>query len=432
MPALISIITPSFNQAKFLPETLDSLLAQNYPDLEVIIQDGGSKDGSVEIAQEYVRRYPSIFRLYVEKDDGQADALNRGFSKARGEIFGFLNSDDTLCPGCLQRVAEEIDVGKDRLVVFGRCLFTGEGSSYVGVEHPAVYKSHFEHLAIWKRGHNSVPQPSVFWHRQVWERCGGFDVSEAHALDYDLFCRFSRRYFFHRVDEIWSTYRMHAASKSSQKTEDEVLKLSIRVSRKYWGRWYSPLRWRCELSHWWHDPHRHELARHHAREAEQAVSQGRRFYALKKLTATIYYSPKMAWHRLIGAWTRGYAVHFVDRFLWTEEAPAVRHSDGWIGPHFKDSLAAPQGGKLVAILEHSPQGPHRKVNVRLLLDGQVVAQKTVTQAGQFALTGSSPKKASVIFEIRSDSYFVPRLVHGTPDDRKLSLQLLQWYVEKTP
>jgi hypothetical protein len=95
-------------------------------------------------------------------------------------------------------------------------------------------------------------------------------------------------------------------------------------------------------------------------------------------------------------------------------------------------LAAPQGGKLVAILEHSPQGPHRKVNVRLLLDGQVVAQKTVTQAGQFALTGSSPKKASVIFEIRSDSYFVPRLVHGTPDDRKLSLQLLQWYVEKTP
>ncbi len=210
---LISIVTPSFNQGSYLAETLQSLLDQEYPRLEVIIQDGGSTDGAVAVAEEFVRRHPGIFRLYVEKDAGQADALNRGFARVTGEIHGFLNSDDTLYPGCLRSVARKIDPARGRWVVFGRCLFTGEGSRYVGVEHPAVeYRSHFEQLAIWKRGYNTLPQPSVFWHRRVWERCGGFKVTEHHVLDYDLFCRFSARYRFYRVDELWSTYRIHAVS----------------------------------------------------------------------------------------------------------------------------------------------------------------------------------------------------------------------------
>ena len=132
----------------------------------------------------------------------------------------------------------------------GRCVFTGEGSRNVGIEHPAEFISHFEHLAIWKRGFNTVPQPSVFWHRSVWERCGKLDVSEHHVLDYELFSRFSKHYRFHRVDELWSTYRMHAGSKTSQRTETEVLALGIKASRRHWGALLSPLRWRCEVSYW--------------------------------------------------------------------------------------------------------------------------------------------------------------------------------------
>ncbi|HET7537033.1 MAG TPA: glycosyltransferase family 2 protein, partial [Candidatus Didemnitutus sp.] len=221
-PPLISIVTPSFNQGNFLGETLQSLVDQNYPRLEVIIQDGGSTDDSIAIAGDFARRFPAVFQVFVEKDSGQADALNRGFARAKGEILGFLNSDDTLYPGCLLRVAKEIDPRRNRWIVFGRCLFTGEGSPYVGIEHPAEYKSHFEQLAIWKRGYNTLPQPSVFWHRRVWEKCGGLNTAEHHVLDYDLFCRFSSHFRFHRVDELWSTYRMHAVSKSSQRTEAEV------------------------------------------------------------------------------------------------------------------------------------------------------------------------------------------------------------------
>src|ERR1700730_1772793 len=274
-PPLISIVTPSFNQGQYLAETLQSLVDQKYPNLEVIIQDGGSSDDSIRIAEHYVSQYPSIFRCFVEKDNGQAHALNLGFAKTRGEILGVLNSDDTLYPGCLNSVAREISPARGRLVVFGRSLFTGEDSPYVGVEHPAEFESHFDHLAIWKRGFNTIPQPSTFWHRRVWETCGGFDETEGHVLDYDLFCRFSRHFYFHKVDELWSTYRMHAVSKSARRTEAEVLAMSVAVSRRNWPPAWHPLRWRLALSHWFHEHHAYERARHHARRAEHAFAEGR-------------------------------------------------------------------------------------------------------------------------------------------------------------
>ena len=271
----ISIVVPSFNQGQYLGETLQSLVAQEYPALQVIIQDGESTDDSVAIAKSYVVRHPEIFTLFVEKDAGQADALNRGFARVTGTILGFLNSDDTLYPRILHRVAAELDPSRGRYVVMGRSLFTGMNSRYVGVEHPAEYISHFEHLAIWKRGFNTIPQPSVFWHKAVTERVGWLDVDEHHALDYDLFCKFSRHYQFHRVDELFSNYRMHDESKSAQRTEAEVLALSIGVSRKHWGSWYSPLRWRLEFSYWVYSQHFHDHARHHARRAEDAFRQRR-------------------------------------------------------------------------------------------------------------------------------------------------------------
>lgn len=298
----ISIVVPSFNQEKYLSETLQSLVEQQYPALEVIIQEGVSSDASGIIAESFATRYPAIFQLFVEKDSGQADALNRGFARATGEILAFLRSDDTYLPGALHRVAEEIDPARGRYVVMGRCLFTDENSRCVGVEHPAEYVSHFEHLAIWKRGFNTIAQSSVFWHRAVGERCGGLDVNEHHTLDYDLFCRFSRHYPFHRIDELFSTYRLHDRSKSRQLTEAEVLELSIKVSRKYWGLWLSPLRWRCEFSFWLHHQQPHERARHHARRASAALIKRHYGVALVELLVTFIASPRMARERLLYGW----------------------------------------------------------------------------------------------------------------------------------
>lgn len=429
---LISIVTPSFNQGRYLRETLESLVAQNYDNLEVIIQDGGSTDDAITIAEEYVRRFPNVFQLYVEKDSGQADALNRGFARTKGAILGFLNSDDTLYPGCLARVAQEIDPARHRYVVFGRCLFTGEGDRYVGVEHPAEYKSHFDLLAIWTRGFNTLPQPSVFWHREVWERCGTLNLSEHHVLDYDLFCRFSRHYHFHKVDELWSTFRMHDISKSSQRTEAEVLAMSIQASRRYWGAWYSPLRWRCELSHWFHQQNTHELARHHARRAEEAAQSGKKFTAFREFLRTASCSPKMARDRLLRAWLGDRRVGGLQKLIWTDQEFSGHYADMWIGPLYRTTVEFPPNAQqLVMTLKHHPHGTHQAVSVTLVLNRKVISQHKASNEGVFILSASVAKQRGQRgeIELRSSPFFVPRLLHNTPDDRRLVVQLLETKIE---
>jgi glycosyltransferase involved in cell wall biosynthesis len=430
---LISIVTPSYNQGQFLGETLQSLLDQYYPKLEVIIQDGGSTDGAITVAQEFVQRRPDVFQLYVEKDSGQADALNRGFARTRGEILGFLNSDDTLYPGCLLRVAREIDGQRGRHIVFGRCLFTGEGPRYVGVEHPAEYESHFDLLAIWRRGYNTLPQPSVFWHRRVWETNGGFNPNDHHVLDYDLFCRFSRDYRFHKIDELWSTFRMHDVSKSSQRTEAEVLALSVATSRRYWGSWFSPLRWRCELSYWFHRQNTHEQARHHARRAEEAAQSRRRFRALSEFLKTAYFSPKMARDRLLRAWLADRRLGLLQRLLWTEEEEfSGLYGDGWIGPIYRMDFEVPTNARrLVLTFKHHPHGSHQTIDLSLAWDRKIVARHKATTGGDFIMTTAVEKYRGkrVGLELRSGPPFVPRLLHNTPDDRRLVVQLLETKIE---
>lgn len=430
---LISIVTPSYNQARYIRETLQSLVDQNYPRLEVIIQDGGSTDGAVAIAEEFVRRHPEAFHLFVEKDAGQADALNRGFARTHGEILGFLNSDDTLFPGCLASVARELDPARGRPIVFGRCVFTGEGSRYVGIEHPAEYRGHFDFLAIWRRGYNTMPQPSVFWHRDVWQKCGGFDPGEHHVLDYDLFCRFSRRYRFHKVDELWSTYRMHEISKSAQRSEAEVLELSVRASRKHWGPWFSPLRWKLALSFWFHRQNGHERARHHARRCEEAAAAGARVRAVKEFVCTAFSSPKMARDRLLLAWLSTLRIGFLQRFLREDGGFTGRYGDLWVGPVYRDHVIIPQDAtRLILVLQHHPHGSHHTIELALRLNGQKVAQHCVTAAGQFTLSADVTKHRGrrCGLELRAGPFFIPRMLHNTPDDRRLVVQLLSTTLEK--
>lgn len=422
---LISIVVPSYNQAQYLPETLQSLLDQEYPALEVIVQDGGSTDGSVEIAQTYECNYPHIFRVFVEKDDGQADAINKGFARTHGEIMAFLNSDDTYFPKILHNVAAEIDPQHNRFIVVGRCIFTGEGSNYVGVEHPTEYTSHFEQLAIWKRGFNTIPQPSVFWHRQVWDRCGGLDVNEQHALDYDLFCRFSAKYVFHCVDELWSTYRMHDASKSSQRTEAEVLELSIQVSKKHWGSWLSPLRWRCELSHWWYRRNAHERARHHARRADEAFRNKKVVTALYEFVQTLFFSPTMARDRLLFSWLTGRQVWFLNKLV-SNYGFTDCYPDGWIGPHYRIKLTIPQNAQQLAVnASFYPHPAEATATVKLIINGTVADSKSLGGEASFVLEAPmQPYHGKAItIEVQSSFHFVPADIFGGSDMRMLSLRL---------
>ena len=431
----ISIVVPSFNQAAYLGETLESLAVQNYSNLEVIVQDAGSSDQSVRIAQTYAQRHPDIFKVFVEKDNGQAHGLNLGFQKTTGAILGFLNSDDTLYPECVERVAKEIDPEKGRFIVMGRCLFTGADSPYVGVEHPCEFIDHFHQLAIWKRGLNTIPQPSVFWHRTVWEKCGGIDETQQHALDYELFCRFSRHFVFHKVDQLWSTYRIHSSSKTFARSEAEVLELAIRASRKHWGPWWSPLRWRCAFSCWLHNPDHFERARHYARLTEEAFSCKKYATGMMNACATFGISPKLAWTRLIWPSLLDNAFPWIEGSL-LSATPSLknakpRYADGWIGPNFIESITIPAHAKnLVLRLDFLRPKPI-KTKIDFLIDGRVIRslERRRSESLEIALEVEQFRGRTVTLQILTSSFFIPSH-HGTAGDhRALSMWILEQRVE---
>ena len=203
----ISIITPSFNQGCFIEETIKSVSLQDYPDFEHIIIDGGSTDGTLEI----LKKYPHL-KVISDPDNGQAEAVNKGFRIATGEIFGWINSDDTYLPSALKSVAEKINPAKGRFVVMGRCAFVDENGEFVGKEHKGNFTTHSEYIKIWNG--NSISQPSVFFHRKVYEECGGLDEGLYFALDYDFFLNVTKKFKIDKINEPWAAYRIHPDSKS--------------------------------------------------------------------------------------------------------------------------------------------------------------------------------------------------------------------------
>lgn len=244
MPPKISIITPSYNQGRFIEATIQSVMAQDYPEVEHIIVDGGSTDGTLAI----LARYPHL-KVISEPDRGQAEAVNKGLRLANGEIIGWLNSDDTYYPGALAGAAETIAPARGIYIAMGRCAYIDEAGKPTGAEHPSAFVSHRRVVEVWK-GY-TIPNPAVFFHRRVYEECGGLDESLYLTLDYDLFCRYTARFDITVVDRIWATYRLHQSAKSSEQSQGELLEKSMEVSRRYWGEAGSLQRWRYLVSFWW-------------------------------------------------------------------------------------------------------------------------------------------------------------------------------------
>jgi glycosyltransferase involved in cell wall biosynthesis len=240
---VISVITPSLNQGRYIEATIRSVLAQNYPHFEHIIVDGGSSDETAAI----LARYPHL-KVIREKDRGQSDAVNKGLRAARGEIIGWLNSDDTYYPEIFATVARSIDPARGVLIAMGRCAYIDEAGQLTGREHPSLFTSHRRVVEIWK-GY-TLPQPAIFFHRSVYEECGGLDEELYFAMDYELFLRYTRRFPIHLVDRLFATYRLHLASKTTEISQGELLERSLRVSRRYWGQPSSLSYWRYLASYW--------------------------------------------------------------------------------------------------------------------------------------------------------------------------------------
>ena len=225
---LVSIVTPSFNQAKFLEETIRSVLDQDYPRIEYILIDGGSTDGSVEI----IRKYAHQLAYWVsEKDRGQTDALNKGFAAANGSILAWLNSDDTYQPGAIRSAVDYL-ISHPRVgLVYGDLNFINERGEIVG-KFPAAQTD----LARLRRGYVHIPQPAAFFRTDLWKKVGPLDPSFYFAMDYDLWVRLAGVSDLQYLPgQVWANFRLHSSGKTMAADErcwPEMLRVHYRDGGK--------------------------------------------------------------------------------------------------------------------------------------------------------------------------------------------------------
>lgn len=189
----ISIIIPCYNKADFIAETLDSIVNQSYPNLEVLIQDGGSNDGTVDIIAKYAKKYPKIFKYESKKDKGQVDAINKGFIKATGEILTYINADDFYTANALIRVGKYFANNPGTLWVAGQ----GKAVNYKGMEI-AEFATWYKTMCLKLNRYflllmtNYLYQPSVFFTREAYIKYGPLKGTNEYVLEYDFWLKLGK------------------------------------------------------------------------------------------------------------------------------------------------------------------------------------------------------------------------------------------------
>jgi glycosyltransferase involved in cell wall biosynthesis len=221
-PPRIAIVTPSFNHGRFLSATIDSVLDQNYPNLFYHVQDAGSNDDTLDILKSYGDR----ISWRSEPDDGQSDAINRGFENVDCDVMAYLNSDDTLLPGTLASIADFFARRPDVDFVYGHRIFI----DYTGAELGRAILPAHDGQALKYAGY--VPQETMFWRRRVWEAVGSFDASLHYALDWDFMLRAEAAGFkLARLRRFLACFRVHDEQKTTRNYElgrSEMQKLRLR------------------------------------------------------------------------------------------------------------------------------------------------------------------------------------------------------------
>ncbi|QNP59010.1 FkbM family methyltransferase [Paenacidovorax monticola] len=224
----ISMVTPSFQQARFVGRTIDSVLSQNYPRLDYFVQDGGSTDGTADVLKSYGDR---LTGWVSQKDGGQSQAINLGFARASGEIMAWLNSDDLLMPGALHRVGEYFAQHPEVDVVYGNRILIDEEDREIG---RWVLPAHDDEVLSWA---DFIPQETLFWRRSIWEKAGGrIDESFRFAMDWDLLQRFrSVGARMVRLPDFLGAFRIHNAQKTSVQINEVGMEEMARLRRRALG-----------------------------------------------------------------------------------------------------------------------------------------------------------------------------------------------------
>ncbi len=230
----VSIITPSYNQASFLGNTIKSVLEQTYPNIEYIVVDGGSDDASVDIIKTHADR---IAYWVSEPDQGQSDAIRKGFEHASGDILAWLNSDDVLSLDAVERAVGFFEKNPDIDFVYGNRLAVDEQGRVLYKKRMLPSGAMSVYLSM------VLGQESCFWRRELYDRVGGVNPERFFSMDYELFSKMAQQGRFKYCPGIWGGFRIHASSRTMKEYATFGKKDVAEVQQSVWGKQPSTLAW---------------------------------------------------------------------------------------------------------------------------------------------------------------------------------------------
>jgi glycosyltransferase involved in cell wall biosynthesis len=226
---LVSIVTPTFNMGRFLEETIQSVLSQDYPNIEYIVMDAGSTDETLAILEKYRGR----LEFHSGPDHGTADAINKGFARLHGSVFAYLNADDIYVPGAISTAMRALASEPETGVVYGDANWMDEGGRVL-----APYPVQPFDAALLSQ-ECFISQPAAFIRRDAFELAGRMDPKLRYAYDYDLWIRISRLYPLRKVDAVLASSRMHQHNKTVGQRR-AVLRETLKLLQSHYG--YVPFR----------------------------------------------------------------------------------------------------------------------------------------------------------------------------------------------
>lgn len=226
----VTIVTPSYNQGKFIKRTIDSVLSQGVDDLEYIVMDGGSNDETVDILKSYGNKL--IWKS--EKDKGQTDAVNKGIRASHGDIIGWLNSDDIYYPGAVKKVLEVFETHPEVNVVYGNAYHIAEDDSII----EEYYTEDFDYERL--KDICFICQPSLFFRKNVVDKYGYLDDKLQYCMDYDYWLRLGKGEKFYRLNDFIAGSRLYEDNKTlgaRRKVHEEMLTMQEKNLGKASEKW---------------------------------------------------------------------------------------------------------------------------------------------------------------------------------------------------
>lgn len=229
----ISVVIPSYNKISYIDETLHSIFSQKYDNFEVIVQDGASNDGTLDIIKKYAKKHPKNFFWESKKDKGQLDAINKGLKKAKGDILTFINADDSYLPGAFDKVAEAYTKNPFKLWFAGRgVVVNGSGTEIARVvtnyKNFLLLQSSYQLLLIT----NYLMQPSVFITQKAYKKFGPFTGTIDFVMEYELWLKLGREEMPVIINKNLTKFRIEATTKT-KRMFDKLLKEDERILHRY-------------------------------------------------------------------------------------------------------------------------------------------------------------------------------------------------------